>query len=199
MRTLRGCCSRVPETLKATEARDASVLGAAEELATIVAAALGWLQQRHDLAAGRAALSRFEAEFPTLLVRAEAALAAVEAQGGDDKELGWEEADERQAALEASVQQVDGLGARWRDRAAERTSHAATAALLEAKTAPARALTWPQPLKTPHVLNNQTLTPTLLPQPKLGGDRPAASSFRPAGERGRTCARRRQGAARWLR
>ena len=44
--------------------------GAAEELATIVAAALGWLQQRHELAAGRAALSSFEAEYPSLIAQA---------------------------------------------------------------------------------------------------------------------------------
>ena len=116
--------------------------GAAEELATIVAAALGWLQQRHELAAGRAALSRFEAHYPSLLAQAEAALAAVEeaaAQGDDDEELGWEEEDERATALEASAKRVDGLGARWRDRATERASHAAKGAQLEAEIGQLRA------------------------------------------------------------
>ena len=47
-------------------------------LGSLLGSLLGWLRERHELAAGRAALSRFEAHYPSLLAQAEAALAAVE-------------------------------------------------------------------------------------------------------------------------
>ena len=77
----------LPETLKAAEARDASVLAASEELSQIVQAATAWQARRKTLAESSATMAAFEAGYAAQIEAARAELAALQGQEDAEEDL----------------------------------------------------------------------------------------------------------------